>query len=201
MPSPPRGYEDHPPRSLGAHHAPFLHRPMPIHANDPLYTFAPPDASSNFPEEGSTLRGQHKPLCDCCVSAPQTSSSVCADTASRDTTINGDNATSRVDTGGDTYNTARINGSTRFIIHGGQGGSGGEGGGIGGNGGAGQGNQLQFYLAGDDITLHVYHGSRDRDFDFVVDMAMCLAWLVFSTLALACLHHLGWFDIAGLPCA
>ncbi|KAJ7113536.1 hypothetical protein C8R44DRAFT_741124 [Mycena epipterygia] len=79
MPPPSRTYEDHSRRSMDTQHAPL----MPTQANDSLYTFAPPDASSNFPAEGSTLRGQHK------LSALQTDHSLCADTASRDTTMNG----------------------------------------------------------------------------------------------------------------
>ncbi|KAJ7119873.1 hypothetical protein C8R44DRAFT_180886 [Mycena epipterygia] len=43
MPAPPRGYDDHSRRSMDTHNAPPMHRPVPTHANDPRYNFAPPD--------------------------------------------------------------------------------------------------------------------------------------------------------------
>ncbi|KAJ7113551.1 hypothetical protein C8R44DRAFT_796725 [Mycena epipterygia] len=136
------------------------------------------------------------------VSAAHTSDSVCADPASRDATMNGASATSSVDMGGDTSNTVEINGNNKsnFTYEGGKGGNGGEGGGTGGNSGAGEGNQLQIHLAG-ETTLNVYYGGRNLDLEFVVDMMVCLAWLVLSTRALACLHRLGWFDIGEVRCA
>ncbi|KAJ7105276.1 hypothetical protein C8R44DRAFT_806890 [Mycena epipterygia] len=172
MPSPPRGYDDHSRRSMDAHRAPFVHRLVPTH-----------------------------------VSAAHTSDSVCADPASRGATMNGTAFTHALPHR-DTSNTAEIDGSmstsldrnTRITIYGGQGGNGGEGGGTGGNGGAGEGNQLQIHLAG-ETTLNVYYGGRDRDLDFVVDMLTCLAWLGLSTLAVVCLHRLGWFDIGEVRCA
>ncbi|KAJ7113468.1 hypothetical protein C8R44DRAFT_881782 [Mycena epipterygia] len=108
-----------------------------------------------------------------------------------------DNGTPSVDTGGETSNTAGMNGimptalerSAIITVYGGQGGNGGEGGTTGGAGGAGQGNQLQFYPAGGNIIINVYY-EGDRDLDFVWDMVMCLGWVGFSTLALACLHHI-----------
>ncbi|KAJ7110510.1 hypothetical protein C8R44DRAFT_856841 [Mycena epipterygia] len=116
--------------------------------------------------------------------------------------INGDNRTTSGDTAGGTPNTAGINGdngttggdtgrgsgtSNTVIINGrGQGGNGGDASGTGGAGGAGEGNQVQIHHTGGEITVNIY--GRDRDIDFVLDMAMCLAWLGLSTLALARLH-------------
>ncbi|KAJ7136969.1 hypothetical protein C8R44DRAFT_768203 [Mycena epipterygia] len=108
---------------------------------------------------------------------------------------------------GDILNTVKTNPtslerSTRITLYGGRGGNGGDAGGTGGNGGAGQGNHVQIHLPeGGEITLNIHYvpGGRDRDFDFVWDMAACLTWFGFSALALVCLHHLGWFDIEGLP--
>ncbi|KAJ7113394.1 hypothetical protein C8R44DRAFT_984692 [Mycena epipterygia] len=90
--------------------------------------------------------------------------------------INGINGSTSGDTDGGSSNTLMINGSApmsfdrNITIYGGQGGNGGDAGGTGGAGGVGQGNQLQIYLAGNDITLNVHYGSGDRDIDFVMDM-------------------------------
>ncbi|KAJ7113506.1 hypothetical protein C8R44DRAFT_855941 [Mycena epipterygia] len=135
------------------------------------------EPGSNVPAEGSTLSGQLQPPRDYFSPGAQT---VCRDNPSLNAKINGDNQAINADTG-DTSNTITINGSaplpfdraaTAITIHGGQGGNGGEGGGTGGAGGVGQGNQVQIHLAGHEIILNVYYGSRDRELDFVWDMAI-----------------------------
>ncbi|KAJ7113549.1 hypothetical protein C8R44DRAFT_741135 [Mycena epipterygia] len=67
-------------------------------------------------------------------------------------------------------------------------GNGDQAGGTGGAGGVGQGNQTQVHVAGPDITVNVHCEGGDRDTDFMLDMAICSAWLGLSTLALAYLH-------------
>ncbi|KAJ7113466.1 hypothetical protein C8R44DRAFT_741061 [Mycena epipterygia] len=153
--------------------------------------------------EESTLSGQLKPPRDRFAPGARP---VHAAEPPLTTQIDGDNGSTSGDNAGGTSNTLVINGSApmpfdrNIIIHGGQGGNGGEGDGTGGNGGTGQGNQLQIHLSG-ETTLNVYYGGRNLDLEFVVDMAVCLAWLVFSALALACLHRLGWFNIGEVRCA
>ncbi|KAJ7113422.1 hypothetical protein C8R44DRAFT_855920 [Mycena epipterygia] len=151
------------------------------------------DTRSNFPAEESTPNVQLKPPRDRFVPDARP---VRAAEPPLTVGINRNNEAASGDTGGGTSNTADINGSmptsldriSSITLYGGQGGKGGDAGGTGGAGGAGQGNHLQIYLAGSDITLNVYHGGRDRDLEFVIDMVMCLAWLGLSTLTLACLH-------------
>ncbi|KAJ7113545.1 hypothetical protein C8R44DRAFT_796721 [Mycena epipterygia] len=134
MPSSPCGY-DHSRRSMDAHHAPFIHRPVPTHVSAAQTSNS---MCADTASRGATMNG----------TAP-TYALPHGDTSNM-VKINGSTPTPF------DRNNHNI---------GGQGGNGGEAGGTGGNGGTGEGNQVQIYLNGEiTLNAHYGDRNRDLDF-------------------------------------